>query len=601
VPQIEQPLYLRSGADTSFVTLHRAENPSGTAVIVCPPFGWEEVASYRPRRVWAQSLARSGHTTVRITLPSTGDSGGTVDDPDRVGAWTLAVGAAATWLRRETDARRIVAIGMGLGGMLAYRCAAQGGDIDDLVLWSVGARGKSLVRQLRAFARLETEQFFEGLPEPPPLPEGYLEAGGFRLSPATVGDLEALDLSTLSLEDAANRRVLMLERDGIGVDSRLQDRLRELGAVVTTAPGDGYGEMTSHPQSAEPPSAVFERVAHWLAEAAEMPARSGRRTDAGGDVVAAERMDAGDPAAGGFIETPVSVDGAGVMLSGVLTEPDRPRDGGACVVLLDTGAVRRIGPSRMWVETARRWAGRGVPTLRLDIEGIGDADGPAVAYPDDALFHRPELLSQVRSALDFLQRRGVGETFVLAGLCSGAYWTLQLGLADDRVTAGAMVNCRVVVWDDGLAAGRYVRILFTQRPSLARIRRAASPRLVRDILLWLLALPARVLRGRVSTRGRAGSAAGETDRVLGRLRDSGKRMLFLFTEREPLEDELERSGWRSRLAQSPAIAFEHIAVNDHTLRPGWAQEQARAALDRFLADAVEARPAEPVSSTSGPA
>ncbi|MGH2892256.1 MAG: hypothetical protein ACRDPM_03170, partial [Solirubrobacteraceae bacterium] len=311
MPQIEQPLYLRSGGDSSFVTLHRAESASGVAAILCPPFGWEEVASYRPRRVWAQALACAGHTALRISLPSTGDSGGTVDDPDRVAAWTAAIAAAASWLRRETDARRIVAVGIGLGGMLAYRCAAEDGDIDDLVLWAVSARGKSLVRQLRAFARLETDQFFEGLPDPPPLAEGYLEAGGFRLSPTTVADLEALDLSTLALQDAANRRVLMLERDGIAVDSRLHERLSELGAPVTTARGDGYGEMTSHPQSAQPATAVFERVAHWCGEVAQLPPRPGRRPDTQLDVLATRRMDGGDPEAGAWSEVPVSMDGAG--------------------------------------------------------------------------------------------------------------------------------------------------------------------------------------------------------------------------------------------------------------------------------------------------
>ncbi len=594
VPVIEQPLYLRMGRDTSFVTVHRAVNGSDTAVLLCPPFGWEEVASYRPRRVWAQSLAEAGYTALRISLPSTGDSGGMVDDPDRVAAWTAAIGVAATWLRRETGARRIVAVGMELGGMLAYRCAADGGDIDDLVLWSVSARGRAVVRQLLAFSRLETERFFEDLPHPPPLPEGELQAGGFRLSAETVRDIEALDLITLTLSDARSRRVLMLERDGIAVDSRLHDRLAELGAAVTTAPGDGYGEMTSHPQSAQPAAAVFDRVAGWIAGAAGAPARPGPSTDAGREVVAAERMQCGEE---GWTETPVSFDRRGVTLSGILTEPMRPAGAGLCAVLLNAGAVRRIGPSRLWVQTARRWAQRGIPTLRLDIEGIGDAGGPAVGYPDDGLFHRRELLDQVRCALDNLQERGVGDSFLLAGLCSGAYWSLRVCVTDDRVAAVAMLNCRVVAWDQGLAAGRYVRVLLTQRPSLARIRRAASPQLVREVVRWLVALPARGFRALLSSR-RGPAEGSETDRVLGALRDSGRRVLILFSEREPLSDELARSGWRARLEQSPAISFEHIAVNDHTLRPGWAQDQAQAALDRFLAGELGAAPADPVSSAT---
>jgi hypothetical protein len=598
VPVIEQPLYLRVGRDTSFVTVHRAVNGSDTAVLLCPPFGWEEVASYRPRRIWAQSLAEAGYTALRISLPSTGDSGGTVHDPDRVAAWTAAIGAAATWLRRETGARRIVAVGMELGGMLAYRCAADGGDIDDLVLWSVSARGRAVVRQLRAFSRLETERFFEDLPHPPPIPEGELEAGGFRLSAETVRDIEVLDLAALALSDAPSRRVLMLERDGIAVDSRLHDRLAELGAAVTTAPGDGYGDMTSHPQSAQPAAAVFDRVAAWIAEAAGTPARPGPRTDAGHEVVAAERMQCGEE---GWIETPVSFERGGVTLSGILTEPVRSAGAGLCAVLLDTGAVRRIGPSRLWVQTARRWARRGIPTLRLDIEGIGDAGGAAVGYPDDGLFHRPELLDQVRCALDNLQERGVGDSFLLAGLCSGAYWSLRVCVTDDRVAAAALVNCRVVAWDEGLAAGRYVRILLTERPSIARIRRAASPQLVREILRWLVALPARGLRALLSSRRRSSADGSETDRVLGALRDSGRRVLILFSEREPLFDELVRSGWRARLERSPAISFEHIAVNDHTLRPGWAQDQAQAALDRFLAGELGASRADPISSATEPA
>ena len=173
---------------------------------------------------------------------------------------------------------------------------------------------------------------------------------------------------------------------------------------------------------------------------------------------------------------------------------------------------------------------------------------------------------------------------------------------DDRVRAAALLNCRVVAWDDGLAAGRYVRILLTQRPSLARIRRAASPRLIREILRWLVGLPARGLRALAPSRRQAAAGGTETDRLLGRLRDSGKRILILFSEREPLRDELERSGWRARLQQSPAISFEHIAVNDHTLRPGWAQDQAQAALDRFLAAELGgAAQAGAVSSATRPA
>jgi len=73
-----QPLYLQCEPDPAFATVHRAaeQNARDTAVILCPPFGWDEVCSYRSLRFWAARLAQDGYATIRLSLPSTGDSGG---------------------------------------------------------------------------------------------------------------------------------------------------------------------------------------------------------------------------------------------------------------------------------------------------------------------------------------------------------------------------------------------------------------------------------------------------------------------------------------------------------------------------------------------
>ncbi len=140
-----------------FAVLH--EPPAGTArsstgVLLCPPFGWDELCTHRSLRAWADALAGAGHAALRLDLPGTGDSGGSPCDPDRLAAWTEAVAAAADWLRGETGGERIVAVGLGLGGMLALRALAGGAPIDDLVLWSVPARGSLLLREMRAFAQM---------------------------------------------------------------------------------------------------------------------------------------------------------------------------------------------------------------------------------------------------------------------------------------------------------------------------------------------------------------------------------------------------------------------------------------------------------------
>src|SRR5271155_904120 len=140
-----QPMYLQGSGTPFFAVLHRtADQPRETAVLLCPPFGWEDMCTYRLRREWAEHLTRTGHTTLRIDLPGSGDSVGVPADPEQLEAWTQAVAEAARWLCRSGHAGRVAVIGIGLGGMVSCRAALGGAPIDDLVLWSVPARGRTL-------------------------------------------------------------------------------------------------------------------------------------------------------------------------------------------------------------------------------------------------------------------------------------------------------------------------------------------------------------------------------------------------------------------------------------------------------------------------
>jgi hypothetical protein len=576
-----QPLYLASRPDPTFVTYHRPADTGArnTAVLLCPPFGFDEVCAYRSLRHWALTLAAQGYPTLRLSLPATGDSGGAPRDPERLGAWTSATAIAADWLRRASGADRVVAIGIGLGGALACSAVAEGAPIDDLVLWGVPSRARSLVRQLRAFSQLEMSLFYEGLPAPPPMAEGELEAGGFVLSAETMQALGSLDLTALALPDPETRRVLLLERDGMAIDDGLRTSFERQGMTVGIAPGDGYASMTSHPQEAVAPLEVIERVSGWLAEAAGV---------ASGDRAASEDLvDGASPRAelslgqASVTETPIRIPQPFGDLAGVLVAPAHRPAHGVCVLLLNAGAVRRIGPGRMWVTAARAWAQRGVPTLRLDVEGIGDADGDGTPYRDDGALYVPGLVPQIISAIDHLQEQGVGERFIVGGLCAGAYWSFHAALTDPRVIAALMINPRALVWDTGLEPARDLRVLLRERPSLSKIRRVATPDRARALVLWLLGAPLRWLR-LVTSRRRAPLIDHQVDQLLDRLLASDKRALFLFADHEPLHRELVSSGRIVALEASPHVTVEYVPVHDHTLRPGWAQREALQILDRSI-------------------
>ncbi|HEX7609099.1 MAG TPA: alpha/beta fold hydrolase, partial [Solirubrobacteraceae bacterium] len=440
-------LYLGSPQERFLAFFHDAGAATArSAVLICPPFGWEDICSYRSRRDWAEELARAGHPALRIDLPGSGDSAGGPADPGRVRTWTDAVRLAGDWLRLRSRAPRLAVLGIGLGGMLACRAALEGAEIDELILWAVPARGRTLVRELRAFSHLEVARIVEpgadvaeALPEEP-----ELVANGYLMSAETVAALETLDLAAPGPAHAHTRRALVLGRDGLRADERLRELLERAGADVTVADGRGYGEMMLEPQEARPPTAVFALVGDWLA-AAETPARSDTpapsETPAPSDAPPNSATPAPPSGAheelelrGGGValrERPAYVERPDGRLFGVLTEPLGAR-ADLCAVLLNAGPQRHVGPNRMWVEIARRWAARGVPSLRIDLEAIGDSDGDSAPLVRVASLYVPEYVEQVHAALDMLEERGLGERFVLLGLCSGAYWSMHAALQDER-------------------------------------------------------------------------------------------------------------------------------------------------------------------------
>jgi alpha-beta hydrolase superfamily lysophospholipase len=598
-----RPIYLDDGAQPVFCVLHQPDSPRDVGVVICPPFGWEEMSSARSRYDWAEDLAARGYPALRIDLPGTGDSGGSPWDPGLVAAWTAAVASAATRLRAETGCRRVAAIGIGLGGVVACTAAA-GADaaIDDLVLWSVPARVKSLVRELKAFSRLESSDL-PGPPAgtPPAMPDGALAAGGFVMSAETIASLEALDLSDLDLHP---RRALLLERDGRAPDERLREALVTAGTDVTVAAGDGYREMLIvEPQQAHPPLEVFDRVGAWLDEAAPAVAPFAPAAAAGGEV-SVELGEGGERVR----ETVISFDQPAGRLVGVLAEPlGDPAP--MTVVLLNAGAQRRIGPNRMWVEMARRWAARGIPTLRLDLGGIGDAEGDASAYRSDAGFYVPEFVGQARAALDVLEARGLPRRFVLGGLCSGAYWSLYGAVEDERVAAALMLNPRALTWDSESL------VIQARREAQALGRRLTNPRawgrlvrgqvslerplsIARKFVVQLLRAPLR-LRARLAARRQARASGADadadaTDIVFNQLRDRGKRGHMVFVGREPLHEDYKRARRMERFGEWPNITLEllELGADMHTLRPIWLQREVHAMADRAIERELDAARAD---------
>jgi hypothetical protein len=467
---------------------------------------------------------------------------------------------------------------------------AMGAPIDELALWATPAAGRNFARETRAFSGLQPWASASAEPGGSPLPDGWLEAGGFVLSAETLVALRTLDPQPAP--NSSLRRVLLLGRDGIDADKGLRERLQGAGATVTVETGRGWGAMVSHPENSTLPLEAADRLESWL-DSGDEPSSAVVSGAAGG---------AGQPPqAPGPAEVPeLDLDVGGRRVSevalvleqpwgrafGVLVAPVQDRIPGICAVFLNAGAVRSIGPNRMWVETSRAWAARGVPALRVDLQGIGEADGESSGVLRVADFYEPRYEAQVGAVLDALEEREPGTSFVLIGLCAGGYWAFQAAVSDERVRAATLINAGALRWHVDLLAEREARKAsraFERRWWGKLVRGEVEPAKLRALARSLLVKAGRSLRGlgRRQLGGGTGAALIEgIEADLDRLRDSDTRLVVAFSGEEPLCAEFEAGGLATRIDSWPNIELRFLPGSDHTLRPISAQIAAEELLER---------------------
>lgn len=550
-----QPIYLGLDPCGTLMFLHEPADGTrdvGTAVLVCPPFGWDEVCCSRSLRSAAGLLARAGHPTARLTLPGTADGAGGPWDGDLLRQWIDAVGVAAAWMRERTNAARCLAFGIGLGGMLAYLAAREYDAIDDLALWAVPDLGRALLREAKSLSKVIASEFPEDHAQDP-ADAGDLGLIGYLMTAETEAALAGLQLSALPLPRCDRRRVMLLSRGSLRVDQRLQESFERQGADVEVLRTTDYYALMVKPEESQTPKATIAHVLGWLARgtaAAESISAPRPRTPLPVRETSKLEVD------GGVLESPFACCGShGEMFGIVSREPSAGRAPFA-LVLVGAGALPHTGPNRAWVELARRWAARGIPTVRLDLAGIGEAGGDGRELMSDESQYESWRVDDVRALLDQLQAEGIAERFVLGGLCSGAHCSLHVGLADSRVCGLLLINLFLVTWSTELIAER------VRRPAIAD----------GDPNPGVLSLDSPLERRQVA------AAVAAFDQ----LNERGTDMLLLFGEEEALYREFVRQGLCGQLDRWPSVRLERYQSGDQMFRAQWLQRHVHERLDEAL-------------------
>jgi pimeloyl-ACP methyl ester carboxylesterase len=258
-------------------------------------------------------------------------------------------------------------------------------------------------------------------------------------------------------------------------------------------------------------------------------------------------------------------------LVGIITTPSNVERSKSlpAVIFLSAGLLHRVGPNRLYVSTARKLAESGFVTLRLDFAGIGDSR----VREDNIPFER-SAVRDAQEAMDWLNAtRGI-KRFVLIGLCSGAYISLQTACRDQRVVGAVLINVTDYRQEvrDYFALRADTRYYWTRALFSAKswVRLAIGVSRYRNIIAVMA-----FQLGKMLARDSDASSAGNYLADFPSLVERGVRLLLVHNEWDPGLEQLRlRAGDRiGDLSLSGKMRAEVIPHADHLFTPLRSQER----------------------------
>lgn len=383
-------------------------------MLLCQAVCDEGYVAHRAVRTLALELAGAGFASLRFDYRGQGDSVGRLTGEDIALGWLADVGLAAEALR-GAGVGAVHLVGMRLGATLgATWWVGQRRAGERLVLWDPCPSGRAFLREQQALQIQE-----EGSQD------GAVDARGYYLDTGVARSISGIALPQLS---SAAHDVLALTRPGHPGAARVRRTLTGSGVEWQDAE-DQDGLLGVPPPLKQVPHQTIGRIVEWLAQAGAPgpPTRSLRWQGR----MSTELWEDDDAPVN---EQLVRLGTAGLV--GVLTTGTGARSA-LTVVMANTSDEHHIGPGRMWVELARRWAGSGVSCLRFDLSGVGDSPRHP-GHPEDVVYS-PRWLDDYAEVMEELAELTPGD-LLLVGHCSGAYSALE---ATARATRPPRAVCAV--------------------------------------------------------------------------------------------------------------------------------------------------------------
>ena len=533
-------------------------------VVLCPPFGHEYLVAYRAYKHLAEQLAQAGFDVLFFDYHNSGDSADL--SGERSAQWQADIGSAAQHLRTLAGVEQIALFGLRLGALLAASVANEIGAAA-LLLQAPVVSGRAYCRELQILKTTSSAQQDRGN-------EGDGdEFGGYLLCAASRQRLSQYSLLTL---EAPRIPTLILGRDDlVGTEQKLLHHWQEQGVDLTLEQGPGYAAMMpADAHESIVPEQLWHSVRDWLSArfplqhtAATLP-RALRRSA----VIAASSGAAGEDLVefAGLVGVVSRAAGhASAALPATLP----------AVILTNIGANHRVGNHRLYVQLARQLAGRGFLVLRFDKAGIGYSRATPEGLENQVYADSGD--EDMRHAMEFMRSAFRSDSFVLGGLCSGAYFACRAGLSDERVRGLILMNQLVYQ----RTAGRSESIKSTHFYADAVRDPQTWKRLLCGQVQWrqiVVKLSLRVLR-RLHTKAQLlltdflhnPRFLGRTAHQLRALEARGSMILMIMDAGDSSVDLMTENFGRHGvlLGDGDGIHIEILKGADHTFTPLWAQRQ----------------------------
>jgi len=433
--------YFGSEQRPLFGWLHtpKSEHKKDTCVVICYPLALEYMSAYRSMRYLAEHLASEGFPTLRFDYFGTGDSGGYTEDDATIDYAIESIKDAVSYAKQMSGCEKVALIGLRLGATFAS-LYAENNPVDDLILWAPVESGKRYLREIKALQMSSATKESSH--------SNFLEAAGMVYWPNTQQQLATINL--LNCKPSA-KNVLIIPKDDLPENHKLINAWQSLDLQkIEQHSWPGSSGMLLLAEDTIVPVETFKNIKNAL-----LATSNECLNDKAQETISTQSLMC--PISYNDFEASVS-DNAIVESAhfyddnqqcfGILSEQnnsERNNDSERnselpCLIIVNSGAIHRVGSNRMHVLLARQLASYGFSSFRIDIPGLGDS-----------LSELPELENQehiegsehfIAQAVNYLKRHRNYGQFAIMGLSSGAFYSYNsvLRLNDLPIIDGLIVN-----------------------------------------------------------------------------------------------------------------------------------------------------------------